>query len=74
LLLGAGAQSGTTQLAPVGSSPKAADQDYKNVHVLKDIPADQLIPAMQFMATSLGVKCDFAMLRVHMKRMTRSRS
>jgi hypothetical protein len=27
--------------------------------VLKDIPADQVIPSMQFIASSLGVGCDF---------------
>jgi photosynthetic reaction center cytochrome c subunit len=37
---------------------KTAGQGYKNVTELKDIPADQLGPAMQFIATSLGVQCD----------------
>ncbi len=32
---------------------------YKNLTVLKDVPADQIGPAMQFMATSLGVECAF---------------
>ena len=27
--------------------------------MLKDIPADQLIPAMQFITASLGVECEF---------------
>jgi photosynthetic reaction center cytochrome c subunit len=31
---------------------------FKNITELKDIPADQLMPAMQFIATSLGVQCD----------------
>jgi photosynthetic reaction center cytochrome c subunit len=38
---------------------KTAGQQFKNVQVLKDIPADQLIPAMQFITASLGVGCDF---------------
>jgi photosynthetic reaction center cytochrome c subunit len=38
---------------------QTASQKYKNVQVLKDIPADQLIPAMQFITGSLGVECDF---------------
>ena len=52
LLLCAGAQT------PPGSSPKTAEQVYKNIQVLKGIPADQLIPAMQFITESLGVGCD----------------
>jgi photosynthetic reaction center cytochrome c subunit len=31
----------------------------KNIQTLKDIPADQLIPTMQFMADALGVECEF---------------
>jgi photosynthetic reaction center cytochrome c subunit len=40
------------------TSPTAA-QKYKNIQVLKDIPADELIPSMQFIAASLGVECNF---------------
>ena len=39
--------------------PRTAEQAYKNIQVLKGIPADQLIPAMQFITASLGVQCDF---------------
>jgi photosynthetic reaction center cytochrome c subunit len=39
--------------------PKASEQVYKNIQVLKGVPADQFIPAMQFIAASLGVQCDF---------------
>jgi len=38
---------------------KTTDQQFKNIQVLKGIPADQLIPAMQFITASLGVECDF---------------
>src|SRR5438128_654141 len=41
------------------SAPKMTDQVFKNIQVLKGIPADQLIPAMQFITSSLGVECDF---------------
>src|ERR1700684_4263493 len=43
-----------------GQAPevKTAGQIFKNVTELKDIPADQLGPAMQFISTSLGVQCD----------------
>jgi photosynthetic reaction center cytochrome c subunit len=40
-------------------APKAAEQVYKNIQVLRGVPADQLIPAMQFITASLGVQCDF---------------
>jgi photosynthetic reaction center cytochrome c subunit len=38
---------------------KTAEQVYKNITQLKGVPADQLIPTMQFMSTSLGVNCEF---------------
>src|SRR5579859_328987 len=53
-LLAARAQNPTQ-----GGPPKTASQQFKNVQVLKDIPADQLIPAMQFVAASLGVECEY---------------
>ena len=40
-------------------APKTAAQQFKNVQVLKDIPADQLIPTMQFISGALGVDCEF---------------
>ena len=39
--------------------PRTAEQVYKNITALKGTPADQLQPAMQFMASSLGVNCEF---------------
>jgi len=38
---------------------KTAVEQFKNIQVLKDIPADQLIPAMQFITASLGVECEY---------------
>lgn len=38
---------------------KTAAEQFKNIQVLKGIPADQLIPAMQFIAASLGVDCEY---------------
>jgi len=49
------------RLGPAQSVPmegKTAEEVYKNVQVLKGIPADQIIPAMQFMSASLGVECE----------------
>ncbi|HZR65993.1 MAG TPA: c-type cytochrome [Terriglobales bacterium] len=44
---------------PVPSAVKKASEVYKNVQVLKDVPSDQLIPAMQFITSSLGVQCGY---------------
>jgi photosynthetic reaction center cytochrome c subunit len=41
------------------SPDKKASEVFKNVQVLKDIPSDQLIPAMQFVTSSLGVQCSY---------------
>jgi len=38
---------------------KTAAEAYHNIQVLKDIPADQFIPAMQFITYSLGVECSY---------------
>jgi photosynthetic reaction center cytochrome c subunit len=47
------------QTHSAAETPKTAAQEFKNIQVLKDIPAEQLIPTMQFIASSLGVECDF---------------
>ena len=44
---------------PATSQAKMAEDAYKNIQVLKGIPADRLIPAMQFITYSLGVECSF---------------
>ena len=56
---GARAQSSAASAAANSAGPKTAGQQFKNIKVLKDIPADQLIPAMQFITASLGVECEF---------------
>jgi len=53
------AQSAPAQAAAASNKPKLTQEQFKNIQVLKDLPADQLIPAMQFIATSLGVECEF---------------
>jgi len=37
----------------------SAAEAYQNIQVLKDVPADQLVPAMQFITYSLGVECSY---------------
>ncbi len=41
------------------AGPKKAEQEFKNIQVLKGIPSDELIPTMQFITASLGVECEF---------------
>ena len=50
--------SGPMAPLPQSGSKRAVEQ-FKNIQVLKDVPADQLIPTMQFITASLGVECDF---------------
>src|SRR5215475_13414860 len=38
---------------------KKSSQAFKNIKILKDLPADQLIPIMRKIDASLGVRCDF---------------
>jgi hypothetical protein len=52
------AQSGPTPSA-TPAPVKTAEQQFKNIQVLNGVPADQVIPAMQFISASLGVECDF---------------
>lgn len=55
-------QTSQTGKAP-SSTPKRAEEQFKNIQVLKGIPADQLFPTMQFITASLGVECDFCHVR-----------
>ncbi|MGH9703557.1 MAG: c-type cytochrome [Candidatus Acidiferrales bacterium] len=47
-----------TAPAPGATGPTAAEK-FKNIQVLKDIPADSLVPSMNFISASLGVECAF---------------
>ena len=38
---------------------KKAEEAFKNIQVLKGVPAEQVIPTMQFIAASLGQQCTF---------------
>ena len=52
-----GCLAAAAQTAPRGKTPTAAQQ-FKNIKVLKDLPADRLLPVMFGMNASLGVRCD----------------
>jgi photosynthetic reaction center cytochrome c subunit len=51
--------SGQAASAQSTTGQKLAEEQFKNIQVLKGIAADQLIPAMQFIAASLGVDCEY---------------
>jgi photosynthetic reaction center cytochrome c subunit len=51
-----------------GESAKTAEQVYKNIEVLKGVPAGQVIPAMQFITASLGVECTFCHVEGHFEK------
>ena len=44
---------------PAPGAPKTAAQSFKNIQVMKDVPAEDIIPAMQFISASLGVECTY---------------
>src|SRR6266571_3273818 len=64
-VMSAGAQTapagsgGAAQQVPAGPGAKKAEEVFKNIQVLKGIPADQVFPAMLFITASLGVQCDY---------------
>src|SRR5208283_631991 len=62
LLFAGGVNGGRAQeppAKPAMDQPKTAAQQFKNIQVLKAIPAEQLMPSMQFITASLGAECDF---------------
>ncbi|HEY2548364.1 MAG TPA: c-type cytochrome, partial [Candidatus Acidoferrum sp.] len=59
-IAGAKAQSGA---APQTAAPKLAEEQFKNIKVLKGVPAEQIFPAMQFITASLGVECEYCHVR-----------
>jgi hypothetical protein len=46
-------------MAQNATMPKTAGEVYKNIQVLKDLPAPQLMEVMHGFTHSLGVHCDF---------------
>src|ERR1700736_1864848 len=63
LMIGAAkAQSGGTAQTPqtaAAAGPKKAEEQFKNIQILKGVPAEQIFPTMQFITASLGVECEF---------------
>ena len=57
LILSSFFRGSTFQQAAPGE--KTVEQVQKNIQILKGMPASQLQPLMNYISTSLGVKCDF---------------
>src|SRR5271169_2541692 len=49
----------TAQATANSPGPKKAEEQFKNIQVLKGVPAEQIFPTMQFITASLGVECEF---------------
>ena len=52
--LGAAAQGGPQQ-----GGPRTAEQQFKNIQVMKGVPAAQVVPSMHLIEKALGVDCLF---------------
>ena len=60
LALAAGVSAAAQQQGgPATAVPGTAAAAYRNIQVLKEIPATQFIPTMRFISTALGVECEF---------------
>src|SRR6266478_7065904 len=57
-VVGAWAQSEPPK-TPAAPGTKLAEEEFKNIQALKGIPAEQVIPSMQFIAASVGVECEY---------------
>lgn len=58
----------TTPHRQANDSPKNAEEVFKNIQVLKGVASEQLIPAMQFMSSALGVECSFCHVEGHFEK------
>jgi hypothetical protein len=52
-------QSGPSSPTQNGSAPPKASAVYKNLRLFQDLPANEIVPSMQFIAASLGVGCNY---------------
>lgn len=52
-------REGAPQSPPAEDGPLKAEQFYKNVQVFTGMPAEQVMPAMYFFSSALGVDCGY---------------
>ncbi|HVQ39589.1 MAG TPA: c-type cytochrome [Pyrinomonadaceae bacterium] len=53
------AENQTSTLPQTPAPEKTVEQVQKNIQILKGLPQSQLVPVMNFVSVSLGVKCNF---------------
>lgn len=58
VIINTSAQNPTTPAAPT-STEATVEQAHKNIQVFKGLPESQLLPVMNYMAASLGVRCNY---------------
>jgi photosynthetic reaction center cytochrome c subunit len=51
-----------------GSPSKKTEDVFKNIRLLKGVSAEQLIPSMEFISSSLGVECSFCHVAGHFEK------
>jgi photosynthetic reaction center cytochrome c subunit len=51
-----------------GTTQKKAEDVFKNIRLIKGVPADQVIPSMEFISSSLGVECSFCHVEDHFEK------
>jgi Photosynthetic reaction centre cytochrome C subunit. len=64
----ASSQGGSVELPsldplPAGNKEKRTEQEYKNIQLLKGLPADRLMPIMFAFKSSLGVDCTYCHIK-----------
>jgi len=47
------------------TAQKKSEEVFKNIRLLAGVPAEQLIPSMEFISSSLGVECSFCHVEGH---------
>jgi photosynthetic reaction center cytochrome c subunit len=58
----------TAQNSSAGTPQKRAEDVFKNIRLLQNVPAAQVIPSMEFISSSLGVKCSFCHVEGHFEK------
>jgi photosynthetic reaction center cytochrome c subunit len=58
----------TAQNPSADTAQKKSEEVFKNIRLLKDVPAEQLIPSMEFISSSLGVECSFCHVEGHFEK------
>ena len=59
IALAAAAAPNPPSPVPAAPDPNKAEGRYKNIQVFTGYPADDVVPAMQFISNALGVDCDY---------------